>query len=319
MKTLLASIVLAATASCLAAQQTLTTTFANNNGGSIGGAIYFDLTSTTGGILTDLDLNFGNAAGTVGSIDIYQIQNGTFAGNETNMASWTMIDSVAVTAAGVGQPTLCPLTIPIILNAQRDAYCIVANGLSHSYTTGTAPFPLQYTGCGLTMDCGTASNVPFTATIFSPRVANANIRYFAGSCCAEVESLGTGCVAPAPLTLDGIGRPIMGPGPVVYQATTSNIEASAIFHVGLLSASAFPLPGLNIPGTDPSCNLIPINPFVAASSPQVVVGTPAITWDVITLPAANPILCGFVVYVQSATDRTYRSSAPRLACRTLSS
>ena len=122
MKTLLASIVLAATASCLAAQQTLTTTFANNNGGSIGGAIYFDLTSTTGGILTDLDLNFGNAAGTVGSIDIYQIQNGTFAGNETNMASWTMIDSVAVTAAGVGQPTLCPLTIPIILNAQRDAY-----------------------------------------------------------------------------------------------------------------------------------------------------------------------------------------------------
>tara|TARA_R110002096_G_scaffold416182_1_gene618455 strand:+ start:1489 stop:1836 length:348 start_codon:yes stop_codon:yes gene_type:complete len=112
MKTLLASIVLAATASCLAAQQTLTTTFANNNGGSIGGAIYFDLTSTTGGILTDLDLNFGNAAGTVGSIDIYQIQNGTFAGNETNMASWTMIDSVAVTAAGVGQPTLWPVDDP---------------------------------------------------------------------------------------------------------------------------------------------------------------------------------------------------------------
>lgn len=189
------SILLASTVA-VTAQSPLTTTFANNNGGAVGGAVYFDLTAVAAPItILDLDLNFNATAGTVGSIDVYEINGGTFVGNQGNAAAWTLVASAPATAAGVGQPTNCVLSTPLLVGT-TNAYTIVANGLAHAYTNGTggAGTPQVFSTAELTLTAGTGSNAPFTPGFFDPRIVNTNINYAIGSGTpATVSSQGPGC------------------------------------------------------------------------------------------------------------------------------
>ena len=178
----------------------LTTTFANNNGGSVGGAVYFALEGVAGGggaTITDIDLNCAGAGGATGSIEIY-IQDGcTF----DHLGVWggPVATSASTTTNASGTPTNFVLNTPLSIG---EGCClsiaIVANGFGHAYTTGTSPFPLTYATTHLSFTGGSASNAPFSGSVFNPRIANASFHYTVGGSCpdlASAESVGEGCVA----------------------------------------------------------------------------------------------------------------------------
>ncbi|MFT4516177.1 MAG: hypothetical protein ACI91B_004899, partial [Planctomycetota bacterium] len=102
-----------------------------------------------------------------------------------------------------------------------------------------------------------------------------------------------------PLTLASVGRPVQGGTAVPWEVTTSNIEAGALFHVGVLGLTSpmLPLGGLGFPA---SCTL-----YAAADiliGPAVVAGGPGtLTWTALNLPAAPPSFAGFEIYVQGVT------------------
>ncbi|MGK0205902.1 MAG: putative outer membrane repeat protein, partial [Planctomycetota bacterium] len=105
--------ILVLSCAAVSAQQSLTTTFANNNAGAAGGGVYFTLTAGASDVtVTDCDFNLG--AGT-GSIDIYTTP-GTHAGNELNMALWTVAATAPVTSTGPGG-TNGVLSVPLVILA----------------------------------------------------------------------------------------------------------------------------------------------------------------------------------------------------------
>jgi len=196
-----------ASAAAITAQSPLVTTFANNNGGAVGGAVYFELTDVTGSgvTVTSLDLNFGSAVGTAGSIDVYTAF-GNYDGNQANAAFWGAAPAVTAlaTAAGVGLPTTCALTGPVIVPANGTvAVCIVAVGLAHAYTNGVTPSAgggNLYSTAELNLVAGSGSNAPFLAPTFDPRVVNISVDYTTGGgggSFAIAETIGAGCISEA--------------------------------------------------------------------------------------------------------------------------
>jgi predicted outer membrane repeat protein len=113
-----------------------------------------------------------------------------------------------------------------------------------------------------------------------------------------------------PLTLAGVGRPVMGAATVPYEAITSNIEAGAIFHVGVVGLSNPGLP-LSLIGFPNSCTLYAQGD--ALVGPAVVAGGPGdLTWTVIGLPVAAPAFNGVELYAAVATlDLSLTSSTSR--------
>ncbi|HIE71310.1 MAG TPA: hypothetical protein EYP98_14710 [Planctomycetes bacterium] len=101
-----------------------------------------------------------------------------------------------------------------------------------------------------------------------------------------------------PLTLTGIGRPVMGAAAVAYDVTTSNIEAGAVFHIGFLGLAR---PGLPLA----AAGFGPGDCFLNASLDVIVDVTalPAgpLTWTTLILPIFDPALNGFVFNAQAAT------------------
>tara|TARA_R110002072_G_scaffold177524_3_gene333505 strand:- start:22150 stop:23706 length:1557 start_codon:yes stop_codon:yes gene_type:complete len=136
-----------------------------------------------------------------------------------------------------------------------------------------------------------------------------------GSISIETELAANGAIVTAgtdtaPLALAGVGRPVMGAAAVNYDATTSNIESGAIFHVGIVGLTDPALP-LNLIGFPAGCTLYASADLLVG--PAVVAGgTGSETWTVIGLPVANPIFNGFELYAQSATlDLSLVSSTAR--------
>lgn len=173
----------------------LSTTFANDNLGSVGGAVYFELqcTSPAGVTIDALDLNFGETAGTIGAVDVY--------GGLGDFGWGGPLASGSATAAGPGLPT----HVDLIPDLQLGAGCtlriaVVANGLSHCYTTGDGILPQVYGNSALTLTAGEASNVPLTAPFFSPRIPNVRLHQSAGGNCpvlATVSNVGQGYAVEA--------------------------------------------------------------------------------------------------------------------------
>jgi len=112
-----------------------------------------------------------------------------------------------------------------------------------------------------------------------------------------------------PLTLTGIGRPIMGPVAVSYDVTTSNIEAGALIHVGIV--------GLTSPGTPMSALGFGSGDCFLNSSVDFITGVALLpvgdqTWTAVNLPIVNPALNGFEINCQAATfDLSIFNSAGR--------
>ena len=159
----------------------LSTLFASDNGGDPGGAVYFDV--TVGPIdlqLTDIDVNTAEAGSF--DLDIYTLV-GTYVGNEANAAAWGSPAATASgTSAGIDSPSNAVLAAPITLTANTTygMALVLDSTHAHSYTNGTGANQ-NYSNADLSIALGAASNIPFTAPTFAPRVFNGALHYVTGS------------------------------------------------------------------------------------------------------------------------------------------
>lgn len=158
--------------------QVLTTTFAGGNGQD---GNMFDLKAPGTAVqITDFDINLATAA----TIEVYVVTGGgTYVGNETNAAAWTMVASVNVTGAGAGVPT--NLNLPavsgfspiLIAPGQTQGFYITTTGPTMTYTNGTAFGNLFASDSFLEFYEGTGNPYPFLTPIGAPRIWNGNIYY----------------------------------------------------------------------------------------------------------------------------------------------
>jgi len=189
---------LAVAASSTASAQSLSTFFIGTNGGSAGGGTYFQIVVGPNPInITGFDVN----STTVGNLGFRAFTTpGTNVGNETNAGIWTQVTSGTVNGLGTDQMSPATLNNSFAL-AANTSYGIaitlsdptntaVVNG-AQRYTNGTGTNQM-FSNADLTLNLGTASNVLFTAGIFSPRVWNGTVYY-------------TVVPAPASLALLGLG------------------------------------------------------------------------------------------------------------------
>ncbi|MCB9214175.1 MAG: proprotein convertase P-domain-containing protein [Alteromonas sp.] len=156
----------------------LTTLFASNNGGGNGGAVYFDVTVAGSDIvINSFDMNIEDAGAF--TVDVYVLTGSTFLGNETNAAAWgAPVAQGSGTSALNDNPSLATLDNPIVLSAgTTNGIALVLDGThSHRYTNGTGGNQ-NYSNADIAIFGGSASNLPFTATIFNPRVFNGAVNY----------------------------------------------------------------------------------------------------------------------------------------------
>ena len=159
---------------------TLSTLFAGGNGGNTGGAVYFDITVGPSDItITDMETNTAEAGAF--TMDIYA-EPGTYVGNQDNPGFWGAPDATASgTGMGANVPSPCTLDVPLVLSANTTyAIALVLDAShGHDYTNGDG-MNQSYSNSDVTIDLGSATNVPFTAPIFDPRVWNGSITYDLG-------------------------------------------------------------------------------------------------------------------------------------------
>jgi opacity protein-like surface antigen len=186
MKKLLLGLVLGSCAllsTSIANAQSITTLFAGGNGGSAGGAVYFDVTVASNSLfVTGFDVNSGAAAGTNFGFQFWSLV-GTRVGNEFNQGLWTLQATGSGVAAGPGLPSAVSLSNNVQLNASTTygLALILAgvgnvNPVAHAYTNGDGTNQ-NYSNADITVQLGGASNIPFTAPLFQPRVWNGTINY----------------------------------------------------------------------------------------------------------------------------------------------
>lgn len=160
------------------AQQCLTTLFAANAGGSFGGAVYFDLAVANPVEVLSLATNSGKRVPY--GMAVWLTAEGVSAfGNETDPSAWTRVavDDGTTVGAGLDQPTVITLQQPFQLQPGRYGMALVLIGpADHDFTIGDGTNE-QYSDANLALKPGSATNVPFTGTIFRPRVWNGSICY----------------------------------------------------------------------------------------------------------------------------------------------
>lgn len=156
----------------------ITTLFASNNNGNTGGAIYFDATIASSPIsVTSLDLNTSSTS-PFSDMRVYLLPGMTSQGHETNMSLWTQVATGSGTGAGLNNPTHVTLSNPFLLTGGTlYGIALVADpSFAHYYTNGNGSNQ-NYSNANLSLFLGSATNVPFTAPVFSPRVWNGTIYY----------------------------------------------------------------------------------------------------------------------------------------------
>ena len=164
---------------CAANAQSITTLYASNNGGSNGGAVYFDvIVGATTLTITGFDTNvvvvpsFG--------WEVYLTAPGvSYLGNEANPAAWTVV--ATGNGVGMGEDNPSPVTLnntfELAANTLYGMALVMGPEAGHEYTNG----PLgPYSNADLTLELGSASNIPFSGSPFHPRVWNGTIYYTPG-------------------------------------------------------------------------------------------------------------------------------------------
>jgi hypothetical protein len=156
----------------------IATLFGSNNNGSPGGAVYFNLNvaNANGITVESIDCNTTTTAGTAVTLDVF-VTPGGFNGKETNMGLWNLVS----TGAGVTAANNTPTSIDVAdFNLAQGLWGIAyrANGFTNAYTNGNGANQNHFSAdCDIS--AGKASNVPFTAPLFTPRVVNTRIHYCA--------------------------------------------------------------------------------------------------------------------------------------------
>src|SRR5882724_4541608 len=177
----------------------ITTLFASNNFGNPGGANYFDLTVASSSIsVTALDINTAETVSFT-NFRVYVLPGMTFQGHETNMALWTQVATGSGTGAGVDMPTHVTLSNPIpLLAGTLYGIAMVADpAITLHYTNGNGSNQ-NYSNADVALFLGSATNVPFTAPVFSPRVWNGTVYYNVGGGTPTPTPTGTPTPTPTP-------------------------------------------------------------------------------------------------------------------------
>lgn len=221
-------------ATATAQTTTLCTTFAGGNGQD---GNMFDVSSTIPVTITGFDQVFGGAGAT--TVEIYiTIGGGSYVGNESNAAAWTLLETVSLTASGAGIADPLPLSPAFMISlapGQTQGIYITTTGSGPNvdYTNGTtvgAPFASD---TALTFFEGIGNAYPFGGT-FSPRVWNGCIKYQPASTFAD------------DLTVQSIDAP-MSSDPASCMPALSNTE---VVSVTILNLGTNPVPaGTQIPLT----------------------------------------------------------------------
>jgi hypothetical protein len=154
----------------------LTTLFAGGNGGSPGGTVYFDVTAVEDVSLTALDLHTGETGAF--TVEVYAIPDGTYIGNENNAGAWTLVATGSGDAQGAGTPSLATLDASVSLTAGTTygMALVMDADHGHDYTNGDGTNQ-NYATPELEFAGGSATNSPFTGTVFNPRVFNGRFYY----------------------------------------------------------------------------------------------------------------------------------------------
>ena len=150
---------------------TLGTTFMGGNGNA---GNMFQVNA-----LHTIKINYfdGNINGN-GYMKIYY-KAGSFVGSEANAAAWTFIDSVNVTSAGSGIPTMLNIPVNVTINGGDSASFYVTgnnSGASVNYTNGTTQGAVYSSNADLQIQQGIGLGYPFGST-FTPRIWNGIIHY----------------------------------------------------------------------------------------------------------------------------------------------
>jgi hypothetical protein len=230
-------LVLALSAAAVQAQtpSKLTTLFASNNNGSDGGMVYFDIDVKKPLRLIGIESNLDDPANTPVSIQVYRCRN-SYVGNESNASAWNLVarDDGNSLSAGQDQPTLFKLRNPLTLAPGQFGLAIEVTGLGHRYTNGNGSNQ-NYADANISLTLGAASNTPFGATVFNPRVWNGSLIY-TDAVQAAASSFGTG---------SSTARARSNPLPIGPFARTFSADLSRGFY--FQAPVAMKIEGLRVP------------------------------------------------------------------------
>ncbi|MGI9518041.1 MAG: hypothetical protein ACR2NP_13390 [Pirellulaceae bacterium] len=150
----------------------VTTFFAANNG-QAGNMFNINVLEPGGVTIQAFDLNL--AAGNW-NVDLYTL-DGSYIGNETTPAAWTLVDSVTgLPGAGIDIPTFWDVTDFSVDFGGQAFYVNVTNGTGLRYTNGTGEGNLVADDGVIQIFEGTG-NIANFGTQFRPRVWNGSIHY----------------------------------------------------------------------------------------------------------------------------------------------
>ena len=154
----------------------ITTTFAANNG-QAGNMFDINVLAADGILLEEIAVHL---AGGDWDLEIYT-RNGTYVGNETNSAAWTLHDSISgLSSSGLGTPTAWDIQdLSLDLGAQA-FYVRVSNGTAMRYTNGTTEGSVFASNADLEILEGTG-NAGLFGPQFRPRVWNGSLVYTVSS------------------------------------------------------------------------------------------------------------------------------------------
>jgi hypothetical protein len=162
-----------------ASGQSITTLFSANNGGSLGGAVYFDITVGPNPIrIVGFDTN---TAETVAFDWTVYTKPETSVGFESDPTAWTQVSTGQ--GQGMGRDIPSPVECEAFMLEADTRYgiaLVMGPQAGHDYSgTGSSPSPglPQYSNDDVTLDLGSATNVPFSGSPFRPRIWNGTIYY----------------------------------------------------------------------------------------------------------------------------------------------
>lgn len=196
--------------------------FAGGNGQS---GNMFEIVAINDVTICDFDIHLGTT--NPNTIEVYALTaTGTFAGNESNPAAWTLLATANVVGAGIGNPTPLNLNLGygIPAGTTQAFYVTCTTSTDIDYTNGNAQGNVWAQDANIQFLEGTGNAYPF-GTFFTPRVFNGIIYYEPG--------LGAGCnLPPAPsewqVSQAGAGLTISGlpdPGPFAPLTKTAAVNS----------------------------------------------------------------------------------------------
>ncbi|MEM7453380.1 MAG: PEP-CTERM sorting domain-containing protein [Planctomycetota bacterium] len=158
----------------MSAADSLTTTFAGGNGQS-GNMFDVVVLNVMGVQVEQLDLNLDPGTW---DLELWYMDGSPYAGNETNAAAWTLVDTIAgVVSSGGGVGTAWDhADFALSGGATSSIYVTVTNGTAINYTNGTLEGSVLAADSNIQILEGTGNVYQF-GTQFRPRNWNGTLTY----------------------------------------------------------------------------------------------------------------------------------------------